>query len=146
MLVSYYTGAKLVFMPAFDLQRYLALVEKYKVTRSFVVPPIITALLKHPIVDNYDLSSLNVQYICVCIADVFIHRLDDYVRIYVSIFCMKGIKKVLELRNLYIHKYIHAYTDICIHTYIHTYIHGYTYIHTYIYTYIHAQTQLIFQI
>ena len=63
MLVSYYTGAKLVFMPAFDLQRYLALVEKYKVTRSFVVPPIITALLKHPIVDNYDLSSLNVQYI-----------------------------------------------------------------------------------
>ena len=30
----------------------------YKVTRAHLVPPIILALAKHPIIDKYDLSNL----------------------------------------------------------------------------------------
>jgi hypothetical protein len=91
MLVSYYTGAKLVFMPAFDLQRYLALVQKYKVTRSFVVPPIITALLKHPIVDNYDLSSLKVlPYTCMYVCMYVCTYVCMYVYMYVLIYHLCG--------------------------------------------------------
>eukprot|EP01037_Dinobryon_pediforme_P033316 gene33316-38701_t len=58
LLLCYHCGCKLVIMPAFDLQRFLELIQQYKVTRSFIVPPIITALVKHPLVDKYDLSLL----------------------------------------------------------------------------------------
>ena len=51
-------GGELILMPQFDLQKYLEIVQKYRVTRSYVVPPIILALAKHPIVSNYDLKSL----------------------------------------------------------------------------------------
>ncbi|CAE7563644.1 4cl2 [Symbiodinium microadriaticum] len=50
--------AKVVFQPAFDLERFLQLIQEHKVTRAYVVPPIILALAKHPLVDKYDLSSL----------------------------------------------------------------------------------------
>lgn len=58
LLVSTYVGAKLIFMPQFDLIKYLELIQTHKVTRGFVVPPIVLALAKHPVVDRYDLSSL----------------------------------------------------------------------------------------
>lgn len=45
-------------MPSFDLQKYLALISQHKVIRTHVVPPIVIALAKHPLVDQYDLSSL----------------------------------------------------------------------------------------
>lgn len=49
---------KTVFLPAFDLPKFLELVQTHKVTRTYIVPPIILALAKHPLVDSYDLSSL----------------------------------------------------------------------------------------
>ncbi len=52
-------GAKMVFMPAFDLKQYLELVQSHRVTRGYIVPPIALALAKHPMVDQYDLSSIN---------------------------------------------------------------------------------------
>jgi acyl-CoA synthetase (AMP-forming)/AMP-acid ligase II len=58
MLVSTYLGTKLVLMPSFDLAKFLEIIQTYKITRGFVVPPIVLALAKHPIVDQYDLSSL----------------------------------------------------------------------------------------
>jgi acyl-CoA synthetase (AMP-forming)/AMP-acid ligase II len=51
-------GAQLVTMPRFDLEQFLTLVQDHKVTRAFVVPPIVLALAKHPAVDDYDLSTL----------------------------------------------------------------------------------------
>jgi 4-coumarate--CoA ligase len=51
-------GATIVTMPRFDLQQSLELVQQHKVTRLFAVPPVVLALAKHPIVDDYDLSSL----------------------------------------------------------------------------------------
>ena len=51
-------GATIVTIPRFDLEGFLELTQKYGTTRAYLVPPIILALAKHPVVDNYDLSSL----------------------------------------------------------------------------------------
>jgi len=51
-------GATVVTMPRFDLDEFLALIEKHRVTLANVVPPIALALAKHPAIDGADLSSL----------------------------------------------------------------------------------------
>jgi 4-coumarate--CoA ligase len=45
-------------MPRFHLETFLQAVSEHGVTFSFVVPPILLALAKHPLVDNYDISTL----------------------------------------------------------------------------------------
>ena len=52
------TGGKVVTQPRFDLEEFLGLIQEHKATRLFLVPPIILALARHPIVDNYDTSSI----------------------------------------------------------------------------------------
>jgi acyl-CoA synthetase (AMP-forming)/AMP-acid ligase II len=52
------SGATLVTMPRFDLERFLALIQEYHVTVLVGAPPIMAALARHPKVDAYDLSSL----------------------------------------------------------------------------------------
>ncbi|WP_279103836.1 4-coumarate--CoA ligase family protein [Gordonia paraffinivorans] len=49
----------LVVMPRFDLVEFLENIQNYKVTMAYIAPPVAVALAKHPIVDNYDLSSLH---------------------------------------------------------------------------------------
>jgi acyl-CoA synthetase (AMP-forming)/AMP-acid ligase II len=51
-------GATIVTMPRFDLEQFLDLIERHRVTRAYVVPPIALALGKHPAVEGRDLSSL----------------------------------------------------------------------------------------
>ena len=51
-------GATIVTMPRFDLEQFLSLHQEHGLTRAFVAPPMVVALAKHPIVDNYDLSAL----------------------------------------------------------------------------------------
>jgi acyl-CoA synthetase (AMP-forming)/AMP-acid ligase II len=51
-------GATIVTMPRFDLELFLQLHADHGVTRSFVAPPMVVALAKHPIIDSYDLSKL----------------------------------------------------------------------------------------
>ena len=51
-------GTTLVTIPRFDLEQFLSLIQEHKVTRAYVVPPIVLALAKHPLVEKYDLSSL----------------------------------------------------------------------------------------
>jgi acyl-CoA synthetase (AMP-forming)/AMP-acid ligase II len=60
MNLALHLGATVVTMPRFDLEEFLTLLQDHKVTRAYLVPPIILALAKHPIVDKYDLSSLEV--------------------------------------------------------------------------------------
>lgn len=55
MNVSLIVGATVITMPRFDLEQFLQLLQDYKVTRANVVPPIVLAMAKHPIVDNYTL-------------------------------------------------------------------------------------------
>ena len=51
-------GATLVTMPRFELEPFLGLLQERRITRAFVVPPIVLALAKHPAVDGYDLSTV----------------------------------------------------------------------------------------
>ena len=51
-------GVTVVTMPRFDLDAALTLVESWQITRFFAVPPMVLALAKSPLVENYDLSSL----------------------------------------------------------------------------------------
>ncbi|MDQ3821176.1 MAG: 4-coumarate--CoA ligase family protein, partial [Acidobacteriota bacterium] len=58
MNMGLYAGATLVVMTRFDLESFLHSIQRYRVTRAHVVPPIMLALAKQPVVDRYDLSSL----------------------------------------------------------------------------------------
>ncbi len=51
-------GGTVVTMPRFDLEQFLQLLQDHQITIAYLVPPIVLALAKHPIVDNYDLSHL----------------------------------------------------------------------------------------
>jgi acyl-CoA synthetase (AMP-forming)/AMP-acid ligase II len=59
MCGAIWKGATLVTMPRFDLEEFLRLLQDHRITRAFLVPPIVLGLAKHPLVDKYDLSSLN---------------------------------------------------------------------------------------
>jgi acyl-CoA synthetase (AMP-forming)/AMP-acid ligase II len=52
------TGATIVSMPRFELEPFLETMTGQRITRAFLVPPVILALAKHPAVDAYDLSAL----------------------------------------------------------------------------------------
>ncbi|MEE9242636.1 MAG: AMP-binding protein, partial [Mycobacterium sp.] len=52
--------ARLVIMQKFDLAEFLGNIAEHKCTIAFIAPPVAVALAKHPLVDSYDLSSLNV--------------------------------------------------------------------------------------
>ena len=58
MNIPLYRGATVVTMPRFDLAEFLRVIQDYRITRAWVVPPIVLAMAKHPLVDQYDLSSL----------------------------------------------------------------------------------------
>ncbi|MCS5723512.1 AMP-binding protein [Herbiconiux sp. CPCC 203407] len=54
--------AALVTMPRFDLTEFLRTVSEHRCTWVFIAPPIAVALAKHPLVDDYDLSSVKVVF------------------------------------------------------------------------------------
>lgn len=56
-------GGALVTMPRFDLELFLQISQDHKARRMWIVPPVALALAKHPIVDNYDLTSVD-QVFC----------------------------------------------------------------------------------
>jgi acyl-CoA synthetase (AMP-forming)/AMP-acid ligase II len=58
MAAALWQGATLVTMPRFDLEQFLTILQDYRVSRAAVVPPIVLALAKHPLVDRFDLSAL----------------------------------------------------------------------------------------
>ncbi|HEX8067253.1 MAG TPA: 4-coumarate--CoA ligase family protein [Thermoleophilaceae bacterium] len=51
-------GATIVTMPRFELDGFLDLLERHRVSRVYLVPPIALALAKHPAVDGRDLSAV----------------------------------------------------------------------------------------
>ena len=50
--------ATMIVMPKFDLADFLNSIQRHRVTYGFIAPPVAVALAKHPMVDEYDLSSL----------------------------------------------------------------------------------------
>jgi 4-coumarate--CoA ligase len=51
-------GYNAIVMPSFDLEAYCRTIQEHRVTFLYMVPPIVLALSKSPVVDNYDLSSV----------------------------------------------------------------------------------------
>ena len=58
LLLGLRAGSGLVTLMRFELEPFLACIQKYRITYAPLVPPIVLALAKHPVVDRYDLSSL----------------------------------------------------------------------------------------
>jgi len=54
-------GATVITLPRFDLEQFLRAHQDYQITRSFVAPPIVLALARHPLVDSFDLSHLRLM-------------------------------------------------------------------------------------
>lgn len=52
--------ARLVIMSSFDLTKFLANIADHKCTIAFIAPPVAVALAKHPLIDDYDMTSLKV--------------------------------------------------------------------------------------
>jgi acyl-CoA synthetase (AMP-forming)/AMP-acid ligase II len=55
-------GATIVSLPRFELESFLKTLQDQRITYANIVPPILVALAKHPIVANYDLSALRMLF------------------------------------------------------------------------------------
>jgi len=53
-------GATIVSLPRFDFAQFLQTMQDQRVTVGFMAPPIMLALAKQPLVDNYDLTRLRI--------------------------------------------------------------------------------------
>lgn len=51
-------GSKLIIIERFVPDRFLQLIQQHKVTKLFSVPSLLHFLIKHPLVDKYDISSI----------------------------------------------------------------------------------------
>ena len=58
LLLALYRGAKLVIFPRFELDAVLGAIERQRVTRLPLVPPLILRLAREPRLDDFDLSSV----------------------------------------------------------------------------------------
>lgn len=54
--------ATLVTMPKFDFVEFLRVMQDHKCSNIFIAPPVAVALAKHPLVDQYDLSSVHTVF------------------------------------------------------------------------------------
>jgi acyl-CoA synthetase (AMP-forming)/AMP-acid ligase II len=52
-------GGGQVTLPRFDLEAALRLIQEHRIRQLYLAPPVVLALAKHPLVDQFDLSSLD---------------------------------------------------------------------------------------
>ncbi|HEU0087023.1 MAG TPA: AMP-binding protein, partial [Pseudonocardiaceae bacterium] len=57
-----YAGATVVTLPRFDLETFLRTIQDYRTDRVYIAPPVAVALAKHPLVDRFDLSAIEVLF------------------------------------------------------------------------------------
>jgi acyl-CoA synthetase (AMP-forming)/AMP-acid ligase II len=62
MNAALYAGATIIVLPRFDLEQMLQAIQTHRITVAPLVPPIVLALAKQPIVDRFDLSSLKMIF------------------------------------------------------------------------------------
>lgn len=48
-------------MSKFDIERFCSVIQNHQITYAYIVPPVVLLLGKHPVVDEYDLSSLRMM-------------------------------------------------------------------------------------
>lgn len=62
VLMTIYSGWQLVVLERFDMEKVLQAIQLYRITFTYLPPPVILAFGKHPLVNKYDLSSLKVLH------------------------------------------------------------------------------------
>ncbi|XP_077261882.1 luciferin 4-monooxygenase [Temnothorax americanus] len=62
-ILGIYTSCTVIVMPAFEPKLFLTLVQEHRITHLPLVPPILTFLAKHPLVEKYDFRSVR-ELIC----------------------------------------------------------------------------------
>ncbi|KIL68813.1 hypothetical protein M378DRAFT_70443 [Amanita muscaria Koide BX008] len=62
LFLPFACGVPMVVQPRFDPVQFCANIERYKITISLIVPPVLVVLARHPAVDQYDMSSLEVLF------------------------------------------------------------------------------------
>jgi acyl-CoA synthetase (AMP-forming)/AMP-acid ligase II len=61
--VSVYHGDQVIILPRFDTQQYLRSITKYKINTLYIVPPIITSMVKNQeVLKKFDLSSVKMTF------------------------------------------------------------------------------------
>ena len=55
-------GAAVVTLPRFDLETVLRILQDHRIALAHVVPPVVIAFAKHPMVDRFDLSNLRTLF------------------------------------------------------------------------------------
>ncbi|GAB2264955.1 4-coumarate--CoA ligase 3 [Dionaea muscipula] len=60
MLCALRAGSGILLMHKFEIGALLELIQRHRVSVAAVVPPIVLALAKNPVVENYDLTSIRV--------------------------------------------------------------------------------------
>lgn len=59
---SLHFRATMVTMPKFDLAEFLRIIAEHRASYLYIAPPMAVALAKHPIVDQFDTSSLRILF------------------------------------------------------------------------------------
>ena len=62
LLQAVYKGVTIYVMQRFELEQFCRIIQEQQITFAFVVPPVVLALAKHPLVDKYNLSSLRMMH------------------------------------------------------------------------------------
>lgn len=62
MNYAFHTRTAVVTMPRFDLEQFLRTVAEHRCTYLHIAPPIVLALAKHPLVDEFDLSHVHTLF------------------------------------------------------------------------------------
>lgn len=57
-----YQRGTIFTMPRFDMEQFLEAVQRHRIQRVCVVPPVVLGLVKSPLVEKYDLSSLELIF------------------------------------------------------------------------------------
>ena len=78
-------GATVITLPRFDLDAYLSAVERWRVRRLYLAPPMVLRLARDPAVDEHDLGSVEVAVsgaapLPASVADEFSRRIGCYVK------------------------------------------------------------------
>jgi len=58
MHADLYIGNTCVIVPAFEFSSFLTYIQTYKMTKLYLVPPVIVRLVKDSLTESYNLSSL----------------------------------------------------------------------------------------
>jgi 4-coumarate--CoA ligase len=56
-----HTGFELIVMSKFDIENFCLYIQKFKATFVYVVPPVVLLLVKNPVVNKYNLSSVRMM-------------------------------------------------------------------------------------